>query len=143
MPVSSIPLSTDSVSFHLILLGPLLEYVFPCIPLLRALLGNMRGYVFLLTYRKPSIIVCISATIIGDLTLRAYTRVRVLQLLCRVSSMTARSFLEFAGGTALVVHSSPMYFKEIKVKPKSLPSTVSRYYVVDVSLASERGSQMS
>ena len=45
--------------------------------LLRTLLDNMGGYIFLLTYRKPPIILCIFAAITRDLIVWAYTGVRL------------------------------------------------------------------
>ena len=43
--------------------------------LLRTLLDDMGGYIVLLTYRKPPIIVCIFAALTRDLIVWAYTRV--------------------------------------------------------------------
>ena len=93
---------------------------------------------FLLTYRKPPIIVCIFATITRDLIVWAYTRVSLsISLKARLHGYSELSWICWQ--CCISCPSSPICLEVVKVKPKSFLSVVSHYCVVAVSLVSEGG----
>lgn len=136
MPGSFNLLFTGSMSFSLALLGPLLEYVSPCSFLLRTFLRNMRGYIFLLPYRKsPDRSVYFWHHHWRSLGFTSESKSSRFSHECSDSCICWQCYTGCP--------KFPYLLKEIKVKPKSTSSIISIYYNVDVSLDSENGSQMS
>lgn len=142
MPGSSNQRATDSISFNLVHPEPLLVYVFPCSPLIRALLGNMRGCIFLQPYRKSiyhSVYFCHYHWMSHS---KGFYQSQSFPVSLKGRLHDCSKFFCIWWQYCIGCPAFPYLLKEVKVKPNS-PLSIIYHYYPGVSLASENGSQMN